>query len=62
MTRPHGYARYRLDGCHCYTCGWTVAHYNDAREHAMQCLRTAPLPEAVGGTSQESGLSLRNPT
>ncbi|MGW6292466.1 hypothetical protein [Streptomyces sp. NPDC055058] len=36
MTRPHGYARYRLDGCRCYTCGWAVAQYNDAREHAMR--------------------------
>ncbi|MFJ4735259.1 hypothetical protein ACIP6V_23800 [Streptomyces sp. NPDC088770] len=36
MTRPHGYARYRLDGCRCYVCGWAVAQYNDAREHAMR--------------------------
>ncbi|MEV5449978.1 hypothetical protein [Streptomyces sp. NPDC052535] len=36
MTRPHGYARYRLDGCRCYTCGWAVAQYNDAREHSMR--------------------------
>jgi hypothetical protein len=34
--RPHGYARYRLDGCRCYTCGYAVAQYNDAREHAIR--------------------------
>lgn len=34
--RSHGYARYKLDGCRCYTCGWAVASYNDAREHAMR--------------------------
>jgi hypothetical protein len=34
--RPHGYARYKLDGCRCYTCGWAVAQYNDARDHAIR--------------------------
>jgi hypothetical protein len=34
--RPHGYARYKLDACRCYTCAWAVACYNDAREHAMR--------------------------
>lgn len=34
--RDHGYARYKLDGCRCYTCGWAVATYNDQREHAMR--------------------------
>lgn len=35
-VREHGYARYKLDGCRCYTCGWAVAQYNDAREHAIR--------------------------
>jgi hypothetical protein len=35
-TRPHGYARYKLDRCRCYTCGWAVAQYNDQREHAIR--------------------------
>lgn len=34
--REHGYARYKLDGCRCYTCGWAVSQYNDAREHAIR--------------------------
>lgn len=34
--RPHGYARYKLDGCRCYTCGWAVASYNDTRDHAIR--------------------------
>lgn len=34
--RPHGYARYKLDGCRCNTCGWAVAQYNDARNHAIR--------------------------
>jgi len=34
--RPHGYARYKLDGCRCYTCGWAVAQYRDQREHAIR--------------------------
>lgn len=35
-NRPHGYARYRLDGCRCYTCGWAVAQYNDNREYSIR--------------------------
>ncbi|GAW50594.1 MULTISPECIES: hypothetical protein [unclassified Nocardioides] len=29
--RDHGYARYRLDGCRCYTCSWARAQYDDRR-------------------------------
>ncbi|MFE9391639.1 hypothetical protein [Streptomyces sp. NPDC006784] len=36
MTRPHGYARYKLDGCRCYTCGFAAAQYRDARDHAIR--------------------------
>lgn len=25
--RPHGYARYKLDGCRCYTCGYAASEY-----------------------------------
>ena len=32
MTRPHGYARYRLDGCRCYVCGFASSEYNQRRE------------------------------
>jgi transcriptional regulator with XRE-family HTH domain len=34
--RPHGYARYKLDRCRCYTCGWAVAQY---RDHVEQLQR-----------------------
>lgn len=27
--RPHGYARYKIDGCRCYTCAWAKAQYSD---------------------------------
>lgn len=44
--REHGYARYRLDGCRCYICGWAVAQYNDAREHAMRKGEWLPFVDA----------------
>ncbi|MGW1840812.1 hypothetical protein [Streptomyces sp. NPDC002067] len=34
-SRPHGYARYRLDGCRCYTCGYARAEYDDNRNRAL---------------------------
>ncbi|MGV9278143.1 hypothetical protein [Streptomyces griseosporeus] len=33
--REHGYARYRLDGCRCYTCGYARAQYDDNRNRAI---------------------------
>ncbi len=33
IERPHGYARYKLDGCRCNTCRRAVSQYN--RKHAM---------------------------
>ncbi|MCC9154884.1 hypothetical protein LZP81_30910 [Streptomyces parvulus] len=35
MTRPHGYARYRLDGCRCYECGWARSRYDENRDKAI---------------------------
>lgn len=29
--RPHGYARYKLDGCRCYTCAYAVSVYSEDR-------------------------------
>lgn len=29
VERPHGYTRYKHDGCRCYTCAWAVAQYRD---------------------------------
>lgn len=45
--RPHGYARYKLDGCRCYTCGWAVAQYNDTREQAMRRGTWQPYTDAA---------------
>lgn len=44
--REHGYARYKLDGCRCNICGWAVAQYNDAREHAIRCGEWQPYVDA----------------
>ncbi|MCX5103443.1 hypothetical protein [Streptomyces sp. NBC_00439] len=46
-TRDHGYARYKLDGCRCYTCGWAVAQYRDAREHAIRRGEWQPYVDAA---------------
>lgn len=45
-TRPHGYARYKLDGCRCYVCGFAVAQYRDAREHAIRRGQWQPWTDA----------------
>lgn len=45
-TRPHGYARYKLDGCRCYVCGFAVAQYRDAREHAIRRGEWQPFVDA----------------
>lgn len=29
--RPHGYAKYKLEGCRCNTCGWAVSEYTRVR-------------------------------
>lgn len=34
-NRPHGYARYRLDGCRCYVCGYARSQYDDNRNRAI---------------------------
>lgn len=31
IDRPHGYARYKLQGCRCYTCCWAVSEYGRVR-------------------------------
>ncbi|HEX5200913.1 MAG TPA: hypothetical protein VFW27_13360 [Actinoplanes sp.] len=31
-SRPHGYARYKLDGCRCYVCGWARSTYEQNRQ------------------------------
>lgn len=34
-NRPHGYARYRLDGCRCYVCAFARSQYDDNRTRAI---------------------------
>jgi len=35
VERPHSYARYKVDGCRCYTCCYAVSQYNAARKAAI---------------------------
>lgn len=44
--REHGYARYKLDGCRCYTCSWAVSQYNAARERAIAYGTWQPFVDA----------------
>lgn len=34
--RPHGYARYKLDGCRCNVCGFAVSEYTRLRRNAIR--------------------------
>ena len=34
--RPHGYSRYKIDGCRCYACCWAQAQYYSAVQQAKQ--------------------------
>jgi hypothetical protein len=34
--RPHGYARYKLDGCRCNVCGFAVSEYTRLRTKAIR--------------------------
>lgn len=43
MTRDHGYARYRLDGCRCYTCGFARSEYDDRRTRLIAYGRWEPF-------------------
>ncbi|WP_435058394.1 hypothetical protein [Streptomyces sp. bgisy060] len=45
--REHGYARYKLDGCRCYTCGFANAAYYEARERAIMYGTWQPFTAAA---------------
>ncbi|MFD3917177.1 hypothetical protein [Streptomyces sp. NPDC058603] len=45
-TRPHGYARYRLDGCRCYICGYARSQYDENRTKAIIAGTWQPYVEA----------------
>jgi hypothetical protein len=36
VERPHGYARYKLDGCRCNVCGFAVSEYTRQRRNAIR--------------------------
>jgi len=40
--RPHGYARYRLDGCRCNACGWARYQYDSRRSRLVAQGRWQP--------------------
>lgn len=44
--RPHGYARYRLDGCRCYTCGYARSQYDENRAKAITAGTWQPWVDA----------------
>jgi hypothetical protein len=63
-TRPHGYARYRLDGCRCYTCGWARSQYDENRAKAITAGTWQPWTDAEPvrahiRTLQDCGMGLR---
>ncbi|NYV73116.1 hypothetical protein [Streptomyces sp. UH6] len=62
--RPHGYARYRLDGCRCYTCGYARSQYDENRTKAITAGTWQPYVDAAPVRThirslQECGMGLR---
>ncbi|MFG1963158.1 hypothetical protein [Nonomuraea sp. NPDC049028] len=45
-ARDHGYARYKLDGCRCYTCGYAKSVYCERRERAIAYGTWQPFVDA----------------
>jgi hypothetical protein len=65
--RPHGYARYKLDGCRCYVCGFAVSQYNDQRERSIAYGTWQPFVDAEPvrahlKTLSEAGIGRRRVT
>lgn len=46
MTRAHGYAKYRLNGCRCYTCGFARSIYDERRAKAITAGTWQPFVDA----------------
>lgn len=44
--RPHGYARYKLDGCRCYTCAYAVSQYELNRVRGITAGTWQPFVDA----------------
>jgi hypothetical protein len=45
--RPHGYARYKLDGCRCYICAFAVSEYERRRQKAIAAGTWQPYVDAA---------------
>lgn len=45
-SRPHGYARYRLDGCRCYVCAFARSRYDENRAKAITAGTWHPWTDA----------------
>lgn len=63
-TRPHGYARYRLDGCRCYTCAAARSRYDENRTKAITASTWQPWVDAEPVRAhiralQDCGMGLR---
>jgi hypothetical protein len=62
--REHGYARYRLDGCRCYICGYARSRYDENRTKAITAGTWQPWVDAEPVRShirslQSCGMGLR---
>lgn len=44
--RPHGYAKYKLDGCRCYVCGYARSQYEENRTKAITAGTWQPWADA----------------
>lgn len=58
MTRPHGYARYRLDGCRCYVCGAARADYDDRRTRLIIAGRWQPFVDIAETKARITSLKM----
>ncbi|MDX5526108.1 hypothetical protein PV677_36170 [Streptomyces sp. DE06-01C] len=47
QEREHGYARYKLDKCRCYTCAWANSQYVEARARAIAYGTWQPFVDAA---------------
>jgi len=56
-NRPHGYAKYKLEGCRCYPCCLAVSVYNAKRERGIAYGTWQPFVDA--GPVREHVLALR---
>jgi hypothetical protein len=63
-TRPHGYSRYRLDGCRCYTCAVARSRYEENRSKGIIAGTWQPFVDAEPvrvhiRTLRDCGMGLR---